>query len=251
MCLEAAQQGSRRLVETIVARCDRMRGRRISRDTILRLVAASGGHCASPFCTTGFLWHELSDGSAVRLGEVAHIVAARVDGPRGNSESTEPALVAFANLILLCPVCHTIVDRAPDEHPIETLQTWKANHEARLLDLFGVARYETRHQARTQLVRLLEDNRVVWTRYGPESVDAWKPEVAAMWLREVKDSILPNNARIRKLLEVNSHLLRPDEQKIAGELSAHARALELRHLAGVVNPAAPRFPPELDTVFSD
>lgn len=201
-------------------------------------------------CPTGFLWHELSDGSAVRLGEVAHIVAASVDGPRGDATAEESELVAYANLMLLCPTCHTIVDGAPGEYTADTLRRWKAVHESRLTEILGVARYATREQARSQLVRLLEENRVVWERYGPESPDSWKPERASTWFTEVKDVILPNNARIQKLLEVNAQLLNFQEKRIVAEFSAHSRALEQRHLAEIVNPDAPRFPDGLNEVFS-
>jgi hypothetical protein len=237
------------MVETVTARCSANRGRRIPRDTVLRLVAASAGHCASPFCGTGFLWHELSNGSAVRLGEVAHIVAASVGGPRGDAEAPESDLVAYENLVLLCPTCHQVVDGAPEEYPVETLRQWKVNHEARISELLGVGRHETREGAHAQLLGLLEENRVVWETYGPESADGWRPEVADIWLREVRDVILPNNARIGKLLEVNSHLLSPTERAIVAEFAAHARAIEHRHLAGVINPAAPLFPARLNSVY--
>ncbi|MEU7485832.1 hypothetical protein [Streptomyces sp. NPDC042319] len=237
--------------ETVVSTCEKNRGRHIRRETVVRLVAAAAGHCASPLCTTGFLWHELADGSAVRLGEVAHIVAAQADGPRGDPKSLESDLVAFDNLVLLCLNCHTIVDRAPDEYPVETLRQWKAHHEARILEVLGVVRYTSRQQAQAELRRLLQSNRVTWERYGPESPDAWTPESASTWLREVRDVVLPNNTSISKLLDVNSHLLRSNELSIVAEFSTHARALEQRHLTGVVNPSAPRFPKALDNVFSD
>lgn len=240
----------RRVAETLVARCHANRGRRIARDTVVRLVAAAGGHCERPLCQTGFLWHELADGSAVRLGEVAHIVAASAEGPRGDAQADDDDLVAYTNLMLLCPTCHTIVDGAPDEYTADILRGWKIEHESRVTGILGVARYESRDQARQHLVRLLEENRVVWERYGPESPEAWRPETAVTWSTEVKDVILPNSTRIERLLEVNAHLLRPDEERTAAEFSAHSRALAQRHLAGVVNPAASRFPAALNTVFS-
>jgi hypothetical protein len=153
--------------------------------------------------------------------------------------------------MLLCPTCHTIVDGAPDEYTVDILKRWKAQHEARLSAILGVTRYETRPEARTRVVALLNENRVVWERYGPESPEAWKPETAEIWATEVKDVLLPNNSRIGQLLKVNDHLLRPDEKRTVAEFSAHARALELRHLAGVINPGAPRFPIEVDDLFSE
>lgn len=239
------------MVETVASRCTENRGRRIPRDTVVRLVGATGGHCERPGCSTGFLWHELADGSAVRLGEVAHIVAASVEGPRADAHAEDDQLTAFENLMLLCPTCHTIVDGAPTDYPADMLRGWKADHESRLSEILGIVRYQTRQQACAHLVRLLEENRVVWERYGPEATNAWMPETAVTWSTEVKDVILPNNASIGGLLYANADLLRPEEVRTVAEFSAHSRALELRHLASVVDPSAPRFPAELNTVFSD
>lgn len=238
------------MAETVKSQCATNPGRNIPRDTILRLIGAAAGHCEKPSCPTGFLWHELVDGTAVRLAEVAHIVAASSSGPRGDSGFTGPQLVLFENLLLLCPNCHTIVDRAPAHFPLEMLREWKAEHEGRIAEMLGVGRYATRDAARLVIRRLLAENRAVWAIYGPESEDAWKPEVQEAWLREVAEVILPNNSRIEKLLEVNSHLLTDDEEITAAAFRAHVRAMEARHLLGVANPSAPRFPAEMHDILS-
>ncbi|KIX79308.1 hypothetical protein SF23_01180 [Streptomyces sp. MBRL 10] len=145
--------------------------------------------------------------------------------------------------MLLCLNCHTIVDRAPEEYSVEVLREWKASHELRIAEALGVVRYARREQARSALVRLLDDNRRIWELYGPESPRAWQPETSSVWFRNVRDVVLPNNSRILRILEVNYHLLTVAERPLVAEFSAHARALEQRHLGGVVDPSAPRFPP--------
>lgn len=232
--------------------CTRARGRSIRRDVIVRLVGAAGGFCERPGCPTGSLWHELpSGGDAVKLAEVAHIVAASDDGPRGNEEISTPELVAFENLILLCPNCHTIVDRAPTEYPVATLQSWKAAHERRLRELLSIRVFDTRAEARTELLRTLAQNRSAWERYGPESEAGSTPEGSATWLRQVQDVILPNNTRLSALLEANAQLLRASEHQVVADFDTHRRGLEDRHLGVDMGVAAPRFPSEVENLFTD
>jgi len=238
-------------MDVVKPKCTAARGRRIDDQVVLRLVAASGGSCERPSCPTGFLWHVLADGTAVRLAEVAHIVAASDAGPRGDQTVETSELVAFDNLILLCPTCHTIIDRAPDDHPVALLRQWKSDHETRLREVLSVPSFQDRFGARTELLRLLAQNYSVFNQYGPGSPASAKPETAQTWLREVREVILPNNARIAVLLEVNAGLLRPNEHRTAAEFETHRRALEARHLGVDVGVAAPRFPADLGELFAD
>jgi len=232
-------------------KCPEARGRRVKDKTVLRLVAAAGGWCEKPDCPTGFLWHELPTGDAVRLAEVAHIVAASDDGPRGDDAVATEELVEFDNLILLCPNCHTIVDRAPEAFPVERMRQWKSEHETRLRSMLGVRIFDSRAEALVELRRLLAAGKAVHATYGPGSPASRHPESAATWQREVAEVILPNNTRVSALLEVNAALLRAEEFAVVGEFDAHRRALEARHLGVDVGVAAPTFPTAVENVFSD
>lgn len=229
--------------------CEGARGRKVRDRVVLRLFSAASGWCEKPDCPTGSLWHEVSDGDAVRLGQVAHIVAASDAGPRGDAEVPTPALAAFENLILLCPTCHVIVDRAPGEYPTEQLQQWKAEHEGRVLAVLGVRRFGSRTEARVELMRLLAQNKAVWEAHGPESPSNAHPESASTWLREVAEVILPNNTRVSALCEVNAGLLRAKEFAVVGEFDVHRRGLEARHLGIDVGISAPRFPAAVENLF--
>lgn len=232
-------------------KCPEARGRRVKDKVVLRLVGAAGGWCEKPDCPTGALWHELPAGDAVRLAEVAHIVAASDEGPRGNEEVETEELVGFDNLILLCPNCHTIVDRAPEDFSVEQMRQWKSDHETRLRSLLGVKVFETRAEAVVELRRLLSLGKVVHTTYGPGSPASGHPESAGTWRREVAEVILPNNTKISALFEVNAGLLRADEFAVVGEFDAHRRALEARHMGVDVGVTAPQFPTAVENVFSD
>jgi tetratricopeptide (TPR) repeat protein len=60
------------------------------------------------------------------LGEQAHIIAASPNGPRGESG---PGEEGYDNLILLCPDCHRLIDKAPADHPESVLRQRKEEHE--------------------------------------------------------------------------------------------------------------------------
>ena len=90
----------------------------------------SGMKCA--MCQTALSEeHEL--GGAVIIGEEAHIIAQRQDGPRGDSPLTEADRNRYSNLLLLCPTDHARIDKLPDDYPPETLQSIKAKHEAAVI----------------------------------------------------------------------------------------------------------------------
>ncbi|MGB1253537.1 MAG: HNH endonuclease signature motif containing protein, partial [Candidatus Promineifilaceae bacterium] len=96
-----------------------------TRDTKL-LWGRSGGKCAYPNCRQSLV----EIGPNVLLGEIAHIVAASPNGPRGDASYPQDRLNAYENLILLCPTHHRKID---DQNYIETadeLRNWKNAHEA-------------------------------------------------------------------------------------------------------------------------
>jgi len=69
---------------------------------------------------------------AFPFGECAHIVAERKDGPRGNNTLPESERNRYWNLILVCPNCHTRIDKAPEDYPVEKLGRIKHAHESEM-----------------------------------------------------------------------------------------------------------------------
>ncbi|ASJ72111.1 HNH endonuclease [Granulosicoccus antarcticus] len=72
------------------------------------------------------------EGKAVVVGEAAHIVAGNKKGPRGCSILVDAERNSYFNLILLCPTCHTTIDKDPIGYPIERLYILKSQHEMRV-----------------------------------------------------------------------------------------------------------------------
>ena len=67
--------------------------------------------------------------SAILIGEHAHIVAEQRGGPRGRSILDSDQRNSYANLILLCPTDHALIDADLEAFPIEKLHDLKFRHE--------------------------------------------------------------------------------------------------------------------------
>ena len=68
------------------------------------------------------------------LGEMAHIVADRPEGPRGDHEKTRDFLRSYENLILLCSEHHHLIDQDQVKYTVEELTRLKREHEAWVRD---------------------------------------------------------------------------------------------------------------------
>lgn len=105
--------------------------RSIARPVRLLLCVQAGGRCEFDGCNA-YLFEDpltLTDGN---FGEAAHIVAFRERGPRGEDESRPVNINQLANLMLLCPTHHKLIDDHPADYTRATLETYKAAHEDRI-----------------------------------------------------------------------------------------------------------------------
>lgn len=217
----------------------------------MRLIGAGAGWCYKPDCQTGSLWYLLDDNTAVKLAEVAHIVAASDHGPRADVDATDEDLVSFNNLILLCPTCHTIVDKAPHSFTVETMQQWKAQHEEIIRNALEIRPFATRNELNAAICGILLSNRLIWQQYGPDSPSGQLliTDVSDVWRRKVLTEIIPNNQKISRIIEANEILMSTEELPAVAEFRLHVAALEDRHLGGEINPAAPLFPIVMNDLF--
>jgi hypothetical protein len=94
----------------------------------LILFVSAGGRCEFDGCNKFLLAHHVTLTTG-NFAEVAHIVAFRLDGPRGKNESRTADIHQSENLMLLCPGCHKLVDDHPKRYPVPTLKKYKENHE--------------------------------------------------------------------------------------------------------------------------
>lgn len=90
---------------------------------IKRLFARSGNKCALPRCAA-----VLVEGEHV-IAEICHIRARRKAGPRFDPTLSAEERDSFGNLLLLCPTCHTLVDKDRESYSTELLTQIKTAHE--------------------------------------------------------------------------------------------------------------------------
>lgn len=88
----------------------------------------AGGVCSFPNCGAP-LSQVLDAGSPIVLGEEAHVRSGRTQGPRFEESFSIHQIDSYANLVLLCPTHHTLVDKASDDFPTSMILAFKAAHE--------------------------------------------------------------------------------------------------------------------------
>ncbi|KGH27926.1 hypothetical protein P353_16830 [Comamonas testosteroni] len=95
----------------------------------------AAGFCSNPDC--------LDDLTIViktknyNIGEMAHIIAKKENGPRGIKGVSDDS---YHNLILLCPTCHTHIDKAPKGTFTEDeILQWKEGAEKRRSSGFSLS----------------------------------------------------------------------------------------------------------------
>lgn len=106
-------------------------------DTCL-LWGRAGGHCSNPGCRSPISKFQRST-LVGNSGERAHIVGRRKGGPRGDQDRSAVLAAALSNHILLCPICHKMVDDNPAAFPELLLLDWKSSHEALVASVLRTA----------------------------------------------------------------------------------------------------------------
>src|SRR4051794_15339307 len=151
------------------------------------------------------------------------------------------------NILLLCPSCHTLIDKAAAQYPPSLLLAWKADHRTRIEAIFKTPQFDSRQDLLDELSKLLAANNAIFATYGPESPAAINPmsDAVVMWNMRVLDTIIPNNRRISALFERNSRLMTEKERELVNKFKIHQQGFEYNHISDDVNPAVPRFPSDI------
>jgi hypothetical protein len=93
------------------------------------IFSMSAGYCAFPDCNLRTVALATDADPAAVVGEIAHIHSYDDNGPRANRSLTAQQRNQYANLILLCPNHHTLVDKQFNTYTAVQIQGWKANIE--------------------------------------------------------------------------------------------------------------------------
>lgn len=221
-----------------------------SPETKLRLFADSAGHCSRPDCHRYlFSDQNLAD---YHIGEMAHIIAASDKGPRADKNINAESKAEYENLILLCPSCHTEIDKAPEVFPIELVMEWKANHKSRIVEAIGIPKFNNRFEARTYIMKLLRANKIIFDTLNPDLPYREIPvaEEAVVWKRKMRSQIIPNSQKTLLALDTNIHLLTDKELIIIEHFRQHVNDLIDRHM-GDNKGIASRFPVKMDDILKN
>lgn len=169
--------------------------REYSRTTLFALARLGGGTCywPDPPCTTPVM--VLIKGRPVRNVEIAHIRAARLNGPRYVAGMTDKERADWANLILLCTPHHTMVDTIkPQDYPIGVLEQWKSSREkgsaAALSTLSGITEDRLQELISDSMQEVAEELKAAISRVASIDPDA------AMLLHDAARAINPDTADI-------------------------------------------------------
>ena len=214
-----------------------------------RLFASSGGYCQRSGCVTP-LFRDTGS-KVVHIAEMAHIFAANNDGPRANLDMSEAARGAFENLILLCPTCHTIIDKSPQDFPDATVIGWKQKHESKLAQIFGAQEFLTREETFLAIRPLMRQNRMIHQQLNPELEYRFNPEAAEafQWKLKMVEQIIPNSRRILSILDANTHLMTEAEEETLELFRQHVFDLEARHIAKIPIGGQSRFPIQMNEMM--
>lgn len=222
----------------------------INAKVIRKLWASSGGYCAKPDCHAD-LFPFFKNGEITNIEELAHIIGKRVKGPRGINPLPLNNRDESKNILLLCPTCHTIIDKNPKLFPVNKIIEWKKNHEASIANIFSVPKFDSRDKVRNFLRPIFAENKSIFLKYGPYSQNAIDDQLATelMWEKLAKQKILPNNRIIEKVIENNQILLSDNEFGSFIEFKIHREGFEYNKISGDVNATVPTFPNGFENIF--
>ena len=181
------------------------------------------GKCNNPNCK-----QRLIDLPTQQLiGEMAHIIAKNPDGPRGSELINNNNL--YDNLLLLCPTCHTKIDKDPASYPIELLKTWKTQTEKEYSDFENQKSLSSLEELKEIVNNILLENKTCFTELGPRSDTAQHypgSNLYKAWELRKLETIIPNNKKLINLIEKNISMLDIEGKTLFYLFKEHAIAFE-------------------------
>lgn len=186
--------------------------------TIKRLFAVCRNSCAFPGCVTPIV-----DADGNVLGEICHIAAQNVGGPRYDTSQDDETRHGFDNLLLLCGNHHKVIDDDEIQYSVAVLAHLKATHEK------GAQPAYAPNEVVQELLRKAGGQVYAEIRGGDNSVNV----AAANSTLVVNQGISPENARQIALdvFRANCLELRDVAQKVAWQRAEELTDAFLSRLA--------------------
>ena len=185
----------------------------------------AGGRCSNPSCRRD-LTRFVNVSPGFHVGEMAHVIAQSPAGPRGEPSGGADA---YDNLILLCPTCHTALDKRPDLYTEATIRKWKSDREKEVMQAGQSKIYEDVSVLKRAIGMMLIENGTVFQSVGPRSQIAnLDPgsDAVSIWKARKIDVVFPNNKKIIDAIEANVGLISDEDFKAYALFKEHALAYE-------------------------
>ena len=174
----------------------------IPRDIQRKLWALSMGHCFNSDCAQDLF----AEGTSI--GEIAHILP--------HSESGDASL---NNLLLLCPTCHTMIDKNRPDWPISVLKTWHLQRQKEIRRRFTKQCDSFRELEK--LVRpILQQNAAIFKNYGPTEDNSSVTARRSLWLK-FEPKLIVNNQQLLTLFKANMRLIHMENRRTIEEFVLH------------------------------
>ena len=180
----------------------------------------AAGRCSRDGCCRDLT--RSNQGQHYILGEQAHVTGQSPAGPRPIEQGGPDT---YDNMILLCPTCHTEIDKKPDLFPEDTLLAWKKKHEEWVAAYGSERRYASNEELASAIIAILDENYVFFKEYGPKSdIAELSPasNVYNVWEIGRAAKLVPNNLRILNMLKTNGDLLTSKQKAAVPAFIAHA-----------------------------
>jgi len=117
----------------------------IKQETRFILWGKSAGRCQYEGCNKQLYLDQLTK-AEFNTSYIAHIIADRENGPRGDKKLSEKLKDDIDNLMLLCDEHHRLVDKKQvKEHPPERLLKMKKEHENRMTRITDISKQKESH----------------------------------------------------------------------------------------------------------
>lgn len=187
------------------------------------------------------------------IGDMAHIIAKKQGGARGDQIIDSSKRNAYENLILLCLECHKIFDDNPKIYTVQKIKQIKNEHEEKIKQGTSSTSLSSWPELAEASLRILDENKIILDQYGPNSQTAMRnptSDAAKLWNIRKKAKIIPNNNKIIALFELNDNLLDSRKRCIFIKFREHAYAFERNTDQTLDSETVPMFPNEFREILT-
>jgi len=222
-----------------------MNNRNIPTHTQYLLLAQSCGFCENPKCEIPLFEYE--NIKPTYIGEQAHIVPYSGVGNREDKKiNTRTNIHNIENLILLCPTCHTLVDKDKNnQYTTEILLEWKKQRQQKIDNLFAI-KHKNFETLSKQVIPLLKENKEIFDAYGVENEPSTFPDKYPLW-KKSEFKLLINNSKLKTIFQHNELLFSKKNADILLVFYKHVREFEDTRDSPAKRYAL--FPKELNSIF--